>query len=77
MGGNKATVMAGGHTHMQMMRQHKGIMLINAGSVGMPFEQALFVHSPRYLPWAEYAIVSCENHVASVDLRRVPVQFIN
>ncbi len=71
--GHKATVMAGGHTHMQMMRQHKGIMLVNAGSVGMPFEQALFVHAPRYLPWAEYAIVTDDNHVVSVDLRRVPV----
>ncbi|MBE2219908.1 MAG: metallophosphoesterase family protein [Anaerolineae bacterium] len=71
--GRKATVMAGGHTHMQMMRQHKGIMLINTGSVGMPFEQALFVHSPRYLPWAEYAIVNCEQDVVSVELKRVPV----
>lgn len=73
LGGKKATVMAGGHTHMQMMRQHKGIMLINAGSVGMPFEQALFVHAPRYLPWAEYTIVTCQNNILSVDLRRVPV----
>ncbi|PIE81162.1 MAG: protein phosphatase [Chloroflexi bacterium] len=80
LSGYKATVMAGGHTHMQMMRQHKGIMLINVGSVGMPFEQALFVHAPRYLPWAEYAIVTDNNHVVSVDLRRVPVcidQLIN
>jgi putative phosphoesterase len=75
LGDKKFTVMAGGHTHMQMMRQHKGIMLINVGSVGMPFEQALFVHSPRYLPWAEYAIVTCENDMVSVDLRRVPVPF--
>lgn len=73
LGGKKAAVMAGGHTHMQMMRQHKGIMLINAGSVGMPFEQALFVHAPHYLPWAEYAIVTCKNDVISVDLRRIPV----
>jgi len=73
LGGYKATVMAGGHTHMQMMRQHKGIMLINTGSVGMPFEQALFVHAPRYLPWAEYAIVNFVRGVVSVDLRRVPV----
>ena len=71
--GKRATVMAGGHTHMQMMRQHKGIMLINTGSVGMPFEQALFVHSPRYLPWAEYAIINCEQEVVSVELKRVPV----
>jgi len=73
LGGYKSTVMAGGHSHMQMMRQHKGIMLINTGSVGMPFEQALFVHSPRYLPWAEYAIVNCEHNVVSVELKRVPV----
>ena len=73
LGGYKATVMVGGHTHMQMMRQHKGIMLVNAGSVGMPFEQALFVHAPRYLPWAEYAIVNFIRGVVSVDLRRVPV----
>lgn len=73
LGGYKATVMVGGHTHMQMMRQHKGIMLVNAGSVGMPFEQALFVHAPRYLPWAEYAIVNFVRGVVSVDLRRVPV----
>lgn len=73
LNGHRAAVMAGGHTHMQMMRQHKGIMLTNAGSVGMPFEQALFVHAPRYLPWAEYAIVSCRQGVIGVDLRRVPV----
>lgn len=73
LGGYRATVMVGGHTHMQMMRQHKGIMLINAGSVGMPFEQALFVHAPRYLPWAEYAIVNIVDGVIDIDLRRVPV----
>lgn len=73
LGGYRATVMVGGHTHMQMMRQHKGIMLVNAGSVGMPFEQALFVHAPRYLPWAEYAIVNIVDGVIDIDLRRVPV----
>lgn len=73
LGGYKATIMAGGHTHMQMMRQHKGIMLINTGSVGMPFEQALFVHAPRYLPWAEYAIVGFNQGVIGIDLRRVPI----
>lgn len=73
LGGYRASVMVGGHTHMQMMRQHKGTMLINAGSVGMPFEQALFIHAPRYIPWAEYAIINLKNGVMSADLRRVPV----
>lgn len=73
LGGYRATVMAGGHTHMQMMRQHKGIMLVNVGSVGMPFEQALFIHAPRYLPWAEYAIVQVVDGIINIDLRRIPV----
>jgi putative phosphoesterase len=73
LAGYRTTVMAGGHTHMQMMRQHKGIMLVNPGSVGMPFEQALFVHAPRYLPWAEYAIISQNGSTLNMDLRRVPV----
>lgn len=73
LAGHRAPVMAGGHTHLQMMRQHKGIMLINAGSVGMPFEQALFIHAPRYLPWAEYAIVTVRRGVIDIDLRRLPV----
>lgn len=74
LAGRRATVMAGGHTHVQMMRQHKGILLVNAGSVGMPFEQMPFGdHGPRVMPWAEYCIVTSENSAISVDLRRIPV----
>lgn len=73
LGGYKTTVMVGGHTHLQMLRQHKGVMLVNVGSVGMPFEQALFVHAPRYLPWAEYGIVDFQQGRVGVELRRVPV----
>jgi predicted phosphodiesterase len=73
LAGYRAVVMAGGHTHVQMMRQHKGIMIVNPGSVGMPFEEALFTGSPRILPWAEYAIVGCLGAVLSVELRRVPI----
>ena len=64
--------MAGIH-HVQMMRQHKGTLVINAGSVGMPFEQTPFVRTPRLLPWAEYTMLSWIDGVLSVDLRRVPV----
>src|SRR5262249_30886457 len=35
----QATVMAGGHTHIQMLRQHRGVLLVNPGSVGLPFER--------------------------------------
>lgn len=72
-GSYRATIMAGGHTHIQMIRQHKGGLIINPGSVGMPFEQALFVHAPRFLPWSEYAIVNWSQKGIGVELRRVPV----
>lgn len=66
-------VMVGGHTHVQMMRQHEGRLVINAGSVGMPFKKTPFENTPRIMPWAEYTILTAVNGVLSVDLRRVPV----
>ncbi|MFO7539818.1 MAG: metallophosphoesterase family protein [Chloroflexota bacterium] len=71
--GYRATVMAGGHTHLQMFRQHNGLILLNPGSVGMPFEQMPFVGAPRVLPQAEYAILSWQDEVLGVELRRVPI----
>ena len=71
LSGYRATVMAGGHTHVQMFRQHNGLILLNPGSVGMPFEQMPFVGAPRVLPQAEYAIITWQDDALSVDLRRV------
>lgn len=74
LGGYRATIMVGGHTHIQMMRQHKGVMLVNAGSVGMPFEEMPFSGpGPHVMPWAEYAIANAADGIASVELRRVMV----
>lgn len=66
-----AVALAGGHTHVQMLRQHKGKLVINPGSVGCPLEQMPFEGMPRYLPWAEYAIVNWIDGSLSIDLRRV------
>jgi predicted phosphodiesterase len=74
LSGRRATIMAGGHTHIQMMRQHNGILIVNAGSVGLPFKQMPFTKSgPQVMPWAEYTIITSENRSVSVDLRRIPV----
>ena len=61
LGEKRATIMAGGHSHVQMLRQHHGLWLLNVGSVGMPFEQMPFKGAPRFLPWAEYAIIEVKN----------------
>lgn len=71
LAGHTATVMAGGHTHLQMLRQHNGTLIVNPGSVGMPFKKSPFERMPCYLPWAEYAILNRQDGALGLDLRRV------
>jgi predicted phosphodiesterase len=73
LAGATATVMAGGHTHIQMLRQHKGLLLVNPGSVGKPFAEMPYQGTPQLLPWAEYAIVHGRHGRVGVELRRVPM----
>jgi putative phosphoesterase len=69
--GSLATVMAGGHTHIQMLRQHRGTLLVNPGSVGLPFEQFVAGRPPTVLAHAEYALVEARGGNISIELRRV------
>ena len=68
-------VLVGGHTHVQLLRRLDERVIVNVGSVGMPFARALLPGGgePKILPWCEYAVVSCTKGVASFDLRRVPL----
>lgn len=71
LAGQSAAVMAGGHTHVQMMRRHRQILLVNAGSVGLPMAEMPFTGEPRFLPYAEYALVEYQAGQLSVTLRQV------
>lgn len=71
--GHHAQVMAGGHTHIQMLRQHRGILLVNPGSVGMPFQEYAAGGPPTLLPHAEYATIEAKDGTLQVSLRRVAV----
>lgn len=71
LSGNRAAVLAGGHTHLQMLRQHHGMLIVNTGSVGMPFREYASGGPPVILVHAEYAIVDVHAGNVSVDLRRV------
>jgi len=73
LAGQEAAVMAGGHTHIQMCRQHRGMLLVNPGSVGAPFKEVVNGQPPTILPHAEYATVEASGGVVSVNLRRVPL----
>lgn len=73
LGEHTALVMACGHTHIQMLRQHRGTLIINPGSVGMPFAEYIHGSAPVLMWHAEYAILSVESGRVSVDLRRLPL----
>lgn len=73
LAGHTATVMAGAHTHVPMVRRHKRTLIVNPGSVGLPFEQMPFTNEPSILPWAEYAIIEWVKGVLSIELRQIPI----
>ncbi|MEP7126117.1 MAG: metallophosphoesterase family protein [Byssovorax sp.] len=73
LAGCNAAVMAGGHTHIQMLRQHRGALLVNPGSVGLAFREYVAGKAPTLMPHAEYAIVESAGGAVSVTLQRVPL----
>lgn len=70
--GQTATVLIGGHSHIQMHRRYGKKLILNSGSVGNAFEFAFSPGNPPHLlPWAEYVIVNQSGNSFNVDLRRV------
>jgi putative phosphoesterase len=67
--GFAAPVMAGGHTHLQMLRRYSDMLVVNPGSVGMPFE-LWSQEEVRIAPRAEYAVLTTSDGRLAVDLRR-------
>ena len=58
-----------GHTHLQMLRRFEHSLIVNPGSIGLPFSD----WSPRTIriaPWAEYGILTHDEGRLRVDLRR-------
>lgn len=70
----EADIIAAGHIHVQTARRHRRKIIINPGSVGMPFETYPFTDTPVILPWAEYALVEISTQTVSVSLRRVSIE---
>src|SRR5438105_11830899 len=69
LGAAAAPLLAGGHTHLQMVRRYADSVIVNPGSVGLPFR----VWSPEEVQigrWAEYGILSAERGRLAFELRR-------
>lgn len=74
LGARRASVMAGGHTHIQLLRQHRGNWLLNPGSVGMPFRAYVAGQRPEIMPYAEYALLHVVGETLGVELKRVGLE---
>jgi hypothetical protein len=65
-------ILTGGHTHAQQIRRIGDLFFFNPGSVGFAYSH----HQPdgQFLadPWAEYAILSLEKGLISLEFRRIP-----
>jgi predicted phosphodiesterase len=57
LAGTTATIPAGGHTHIQMLRQHYGRLLVNPGSVGLALKDYAGGRILTILSYAEYAMM--------------------
>jgi predicted phosphodiesterase len=66
--GRLAPLMAGGHTHFQMLRRHEDTVLLNPGSVGLPFARPAPLM--QISPWAEYGLLTVDDARLRVELRR-------
>lgn len=66
-------IFVGGHTHQQMLRRYQDAVLLNPGSVGLPYETMRPDARVRNVPWAEYALLSWEAGRLAIELCRVPL----
>jgi putative phosphoesterase len=72
-GAAEASVLAGGHTHLQLLRCYRDSLLVNPGSVGLPLGSLTASPIGQPLPaWAEYALVQ-EDGGIEISFRRLPV----
>lgn len=74
LAGESANIVVTGHTHLQMLRSFKGRLLLNPGSLGLPFLDHPDGGVPVIMPWAEYAVIDLEPTALNVSMRRIPLE---
>jgi predicted phosphodiesterase len=62
-------LLLGGHTHVQLVRRWGASLIVNPGSVGLPF-LTWWPDRVRVAPWAEYGVLTADDGRLHVDLRR-------
>jgi putative phosphoesterase len=73
LGDSEHDVLAGGHTHVQMIREYNASILMNPGSVGGAFPRPFSKEETPFLqPWAGYALLHFRNNSSVAELRQIP-----
>lgn len=72
LSGHDAPIVVVGHTHVQMLRRLPFTLIINPGSVGLPFVEWPILDA-QVCPWAEFGILEYGGDGdLNVELRRTP-----
>lgn len=72
LGGFAPNILAGGHTHVQQLRQLGRSFYFGCGSVGLVYRHNQPEGMFRLDPWAEYAVLSVAHGRVELAFRRVP-----
>lgn len=73
LAGHDAAILIGGHTHIQMVRRFGKSLIVNAGSVGLPYDLSTPPGHFWHPPWAEWAMIEETAGHMSIELRRTPL----
>jgi hypothetical protein len=65
-------VLAGGHTHRQQLRRLGKTLFVNPGSAGLASKLYLPDEQGHFDPWADYAILTSDGPLLSIEFRQVP-----
>jgi predicted phosphodiesterase len=69
LSGHASPCVVVGHTHVQMLRRLPSTVLVNPGSVGLPFREWP-ISDAQVCPWAEYGVLELGDGRFGVELRR-------
>lgn len=72
LAGTNQAFLAGGHTHVPMIRRHRNQTIINPGSVGLPFATYGYAGHVTVLNHAAYGLVTATDSEFSIEFARFP-----
>lgn len=74
--GHDQEVLAGGHTHVPLLRRLRGQTMVNPGSVGLPFSGYGYAGGVVVLAHASYGIIETREGAISIEIRQTPIDLV-